>query len=355
VGASANFIASTTTATGLAVIQDGRFTLSRSGTPMFITRLGSDGSLIEFWKDGSTVGSIGTASSKLTLTDTRLVDNDKLSFGNSDDLQIYHDGSNSWVNDTGAGDLILQGTQLRLRAGNNENHIYCTQDGSVQVYNNGSVKLATTSTGVKVTGGNSDSLVIENTDSGSGNAPDLVLYRNSSSPADNDSLGVIQFRGKHSAGGTHNYVQIQAKADDVTDTTEDAHLGFFIANAGSNSEEFRMKGNGDFHADGDVIAYSTTISDERLKENIQPIDDALAKVKQLKGCTFTYTADGKESAGLIAQDVEKVLPSAVSEKELPLKQDDGIAYKTLQYDQTIGLLVEAIKELSAKVEELENR
>jgi len=116
-----------------------------------------------------------------------------------------------------------------------------------------------------------------------------------------------------------------------------------------------MKGNGDFHADGDVIAYSTTISDERLKENIQPIDDALAKVKQLKGCTFTYTADGKESAGLIAQDVEKVLPSAVSEKELPLKQDDGKEYKVLQYDQTIGLLVEAIKELSAKVEELENK
>ena len=116
-----------------------------------------------------------------------------------------------------------------------------------------------------------------------------------------------------------------------------------------------MEGDGDIHADGDVIAYSTTISDERLKENIQPIDDALAKVKQLKGCTFTYTVDGKDSAGLIAQDVEKVLPSAVSEKELPLKMDDGVAYKTVQYDQTIGLLVEAIKELTAKVEELENK
>ena len=123
----------------------------------------------------------------------------------------------------------------------------------------------------------------------------------------------------------------------------------------SGSSKFKMESDGDFHADGDVIAYSTTVSDKRLKENIQPIDDALAKVKQLKGCTFTYTADGKDSAGLIAQDVEKVLPSAVSEKELPLKMDDGIAYKTVQYDQTIGLLVEAIKELTAKVEELENK
>ena len=92
-----------------------------------------------------------------------------------------------------------------------------------------------------------------------------------------------------------------------------------------------------------------------MKENIQPIEDALSKVGQLRGMTFTYTPDGKESAGLIAQDVEKVLPSAVSEKELALKQNDGEKYKVLQYDQTIGLLVEAIKELTAKVKELEKK
>ena len=123
----------------------------------------------------------------------------------------------------------------------------------------------------------------------------------------------------------------------------------------NGNEEMRLEADGDLHADGDVIAYSTTISDERLIENIQPFEDALSKVRQLNGVTFTYKADGKESAGLIAQDVEKVLPSAVSEKQLPLKQDDGQEYKVLQYDQTIGLLVEAIKELTAKVEELENK
>jgi hypothetical protein len=117
----------------------------------------------------------------------------------------------------------------------------------------------------------------------------------------------------------------------------------------------RVVNNGDIHADGDIIAYSTTISDERLKTGIMPITNALAKVKQLNGCTFTYLSDGKKSAGLIAQDVEKVLPTAVSEKELPLKMDDGEKYKVLQYDQTIGLLVEAIKELSSKIEQLENK
>jgi hypothetical protein len=117
----------------------------------------------------------------------------------------------------------------------------------------------------------------------------------------------------------------------------------------------RLENDGDLHVDGDVIAYSTTVSDERLKTGIAPITDALSKVNQLKGCTFTYKADGRKSAGLIAQDVEKVLPSAVSEKVLPFSAEDEELYKTVQYDQTIGLLVEAIKELTAKVEELENK
>jgi len=121
----------------------------------------------------------------------------------------------------------------------------------------------------------------------------------------------------------------------------------------NGSEYMRLNASAELHVDADVIAFSTTISDERLKHDIEPITDALSKVNQLNGVTFTYNADDKKSAGLIAQDVEKVLPSAVSEKELPLKHDDGKEYKVLQYDQTIGLLVEAIKELTAKVEKLE--
>ena len=101
------------------------------------------------------------------------------------------------------------------------------------------------------------------------------------------------------------------------------------------------------------MAFSTTISDERLKTDITKIDGAVDKVGQLNGYTFTYKADGKQSAGVIAQEVEKVLPSAVREKELPLKADDGVAYKTVQYDQLVGLLIEAVNELTARVQELE--
>ena len=143
------------------------------------------------------------------------------------------------------------------------------------------------------------------------------------------------------SGNTHDY------------TFYDASHGIRWYTEGA--EEMRLENDGDLHVDGDVIAYSTTVSDERLKTGIAPITGALSKVNQLKGCTFTYKADGRKSAGLIAQDVEKVLPSAVSEKVLPFAAEDEEMYKTVQYDQTIGLLVEAIKELSAKVEELENK
>ena len=117
----------------------------------------------------------------------------------------------------------------------------------------------------------------------------------------------------------------------------------------------RLTDAGVLHVDDDIIAFSSTISDERLKHDIEPITDALSKVGQLNGCTFTYNKNDKKGAGLIAQDVEKVLPSAVKEQDLPLHNDDGVVYKTVEYDQTIGLLVEAIKELTAKVEELEKK
>ena len=121
--------------------------------------------------------------------------------------------------------------------------------------------------------------------------------------------------------------------------------------------DMRLENDGDLHVDGNVIAYSTTTSDERLKKDIVKIDNALDKVSQLSGYTFEYIADGKKSAGVIAQEVEKVLPSAVSETTLPLKmgEDDKTEYKTVQYDQLHGLMIEAIKELKAEIEELKAR
>ena len=64
----------------------------------------------------------------------------------------------------------------------------------------------------------------------------------------------------------------------------------------NGSNEFRFESDGDFHADGDVIAASTTVSsDERLKENIETIENATDKIKQIRGVTFTKKHSGEES------------------------------------------------------------
>jgi len=91
-----------------------------------------------------------------------------------------------------------------------------------------------------------DQVIIENTNSGASNAPDLTLFRNSSSPADNDVLGIIKFDGKNDAAETVEYATIQAKADDVSDGTEDGLLIFKNNIAGSVTETMRVGSGGDF-------------------------------------------------------------------------------------------------------------
>lgn len=132
----------------------------------------------------------------------------------------------------------------------------------------------------------------------------------------------------------------------------DASVGMRFYTAAA--EDMRLLDNGTLHVDGDIIAYSTTISDERLKTNIQPIEAALDKVCQLNGYTFDYIRDNRASAGVIAQEVEAVLPSAITEQEGGFHGEDGQPYKAVQYDQLHGLLIEAIKELKAEIEALKN-
>jgi hypothetical protein len=81
-----------------------------------------------------------------------LPDNIKAQFGAGNDLEIYHDGSNSYVKDAGTGDLYIQGTQLRLQSATGESFFVGVANGSAYVYHNGSAKLSTTATGIDVTG-----------------------------------------------------------------------------------------------------------------------------------------------------------------------------------------------------------
>jgi hypothetical protein len=308
------------------------------------------------------------------------------------------------------GRIITNGTGLAITTGSGS--------GSVDLQHQNATKLSTTATGVDVTGiaktslgfqfGNSylyegatdqvnmrigtDGPYLEFIDAGSG----IAEVGNSSGPLALTASGTERMRIDSTGIDVTGNVKldadnagIQLKSGGVgtegrikwtfnTDSTVYAQAGIaydtratdgFLLDVGypitldattnikfkiSGSEEMRLEADGDLHVDGNVIAYSTTISDIRLKKDIAPIEDAVTKVQQLNGCTFTYLKDDRKSAGLIAQDVEKVLPSAVIEDEAVFHGEGGETYKTVQYDQVIGLLVEAVKELKAEIEELKD-
>jgi hypothetical protein len=232
-----------------------------------------------------------------------LGDSSKVLLGDSDDLQLYHDGSHSYVDDAGTGNLYIRSNSIILGKYTGETMVQGSADGAVDLYHDSSKKFETTAGGVAVTGN---------------------LY------------------------ATGN---IGLDVGDKISWTDNSHTSFTV----NGNEEMRLEADGDLHVDGDVIAYSTTISDATLKYNINPVEFALDKIKQLKGVTFNYLKGNKASAGLLAQDVEKVMPSAVSERKLPLHTGDDKSYKTLHYDSMTAILVEAIKELTAKVEKLEKK
>ena len=157
--------------------------------------------------------------------------------------------------------------------------------------------------------------------------------------------------GSATAALTYNGTSLTA-SDSVTQVKS---LGVGLA-ASATSGEIRAAGN-----------ISSNYSDERLKENIQVIENALEKVCSLRGVTYTanqlaesfgYTS--KESqVGVLAGEVEKVLPEVVKPAPFDIMlfesaeiSRSGENYKTVQYEKLVPLLIEAIKELNKEIQEL---
>ncbi|CAB5221418.1 Intramolecular chaperone auto-processing domain containing protein [uncultured Caudovirales phage] len=102
---------------------------------------------------------------------------------------------------------------------------------------------------------------------------------------------------------------------------------------------------GNIKATGNIIASATlTASDERLKANIKTISDAVNKVMALRGVSFER--NGKEQIGVIAQEVQKVLPQVV---DVP---DNANEYLAVSYGNIVGLLIEAMKDQQNQIEDL---
>jgi hypothetical protein len=146
------------------------------------------------------------------------------------------------------------------------------------------------------------------------------------------------------------------------------HLNFYTL-SGNNTTNFVAKSigvgagvnasnnNGEIRAAGNITAYYS--SDERLKENVKEITNALSMVKSIRGVEFDWTDEWieenggedsyyirKHDVGVIAQEVEQVLPEVVGTRE------DG--FKAVKYERLVAVLIEAVKELSAEVDRLKN-
>jgi hypothetical protein len=164
------------------------------------------------------------------------------------------------------------------------------------------------------------------------------------------SSGHVVF-GKNSGGGNRNFKQGMSSnfffctgdcgnLNDNTNTWTLAHSISYQAPASS----FVMNSNGSI-----VMQYGYSTSDERVKTNIKTIENALEKTLLLRGVEYNdfRIEPDKKRIGLIAQEVELIVPEVVGENEM-----DKI--KCISYGSLVGLLVESIKELNNKVSNLEN-
>jgi hypothetical protein len=155
------------------------------------------------------------------------------------------------------------------------------------------------------------------------------------------------------AGDLHFYTI--ADRDDYPNNTAGGLGGIglrleLIAPKAASSLPGGAKIHGKLDVTNDIIAYSS--SDKRLKDNISPIKQALDKVKSISGNTFNWNGssqyEGKGDTGVIAQEIEALgLPGVTTTRE------DG--FKAVRYEKLVPVLIEAIKELSAKVDNLEQK
>jgi hypothetical protein len=260
-------------------------------------------------------------------SDIKVPDSGKVIFGAGSDLQIYHDGNDSYVTDEGTGTLIIRGsTAVRITNVGGDNMFQGTDGGAAELYHAGTKKAETTSSGLTVTG-----TLSATTLSGaiSGNISQLT----------NNSGYITQV----TSGGA---------------TTVSAGNGIGL-NTGNGTITMSGSFTGSFSATGNLTAYS---SDERLKNLHGKIENALDKVDKLNGYYYEWNdvakdidkdafKDGME-VGVSAQEIEKVLPEIVTEAPIVAAHNLDTDYKTVHYDKVVPLLIEAIKELKAEIEEL---
>ena len=143
-----------------------------------------------------------------------------------------------------------------------------------------------------------------------------------------------------SIGGYASHQLIDFSADDMIKVS-----------VNNVADEFRFAAGGTFHANSDVVAYSSTVaSDMNLKENITDMKYGLDTVMQLRGVEYDWKReDMGHDVGVLAQEVESVIPEIVKEHE---GLQGRPKFKAVDYNKLVPVLIESIKELKSEIDEL---
>ena len=176
-------------------------------------------------------------------------------------------------------------------------------------------------------------------------ATQLEIYNNNDQPAtlrlsstvsDGDAVAaIISFSNDAGGGGVQGRIENIATEDDTTT--------FKFYNDNSSTPTLTLFDSGNMTITGTL----TQNSDVRLKENIKPIESALDKVKQMQGVEFNKINSSTKEIGVVAQEIEKIIP------ELVLEDKEGI--KSVAYGNITAVLIEAIKEQQKQIEKLKQQ
>lgn len=315
-------------------------------------------------------------------------DNAKAIFGTGDDLELYHDGNDSYVKDGGTGNLriISNGAGVEINKNTTEYMIRALTDGAVELYHDSSKKIETNSSGVSVTGdiavsGNVDGVDIAALNSSlatvatSGSYNDLsntptiptnntaltngAGYTTYTSNQATDSTSAVAFSGVTINAGFDLNLGTGAWTGEKSGKIQrhSSHMYFQTDNAGnfifrnSNGGEGLsiVASTGALTSQHNITAYS----DIRLKKDVKTIENALDKVCAMRGVEYTRKSNDEREIGVIAQEVKEVVPELVEIKENTDSFNEGISdIHTMKYQNTVGLLIEAIKELKDELKEL---
>ena len=234
-------------------------------------------------------------------------DNGQLKFGDSGDFSLSHEPNNSYISNN-TGDLHIQ------NHANDKDIILRSDDGA---------------------GNTTKYLTID------GSEVEVHIHRPLVVTGSIDVTENITVAGKVGA----------ATNDEYFDFGTDAMIKVAI----DNVEDFRFSDGGTFHANADIVAFSTTVaSDEKLKTNIAETKYGLDHILRLEPKEFDWKEklNGRHDIGFIAQEVQEVVPELVKEVE-GLNGEES--HLSVDFTKVVPILVNAIKELKEEINELKSK